>query len=149
MRAWNLVAIFYQESKINIFPYLEPTRVLETSWKTGNTFLGRKIPYARDIYIYILYSRADPQLPIEALDFPFLSTTCSLERDGDRWNTSGHAIRWPSSEKVDRGRMAQNGSSTEARRTKSFLADIIGFRSSHIRSPVCVNALRKIIARLQ
>lgn len=60
-----------------------------------------------------------------------------------------HAIRWPSSEKVDRGRMAQNGSSTEARRTKSFLADIIGFRSSHIRSPVCVNALRKIIARLQ
>lgn len=25
------------------------------SWKTGNTFLGRKIPYARDIYIYIYY----------------------------------------------------------------------------------------------
>lgn len=55
MRAWNLVAIFYQESKINIFPYLEPTRVPETSWKTGNTFLGRKIPYGRDIYIYIYY----------------------------------------------------------------------------------------------
>lgn len=46
-------------------------------------------------------------------------------------------------EKVDRGRMGQNGSSIEARRTKSFLADIIGFRSSHIRSPVCVNALRE------
>lgn len=26
------------------------------SWKTGNTFLGRKIPYARDIYIYIIFT---------------------------------------------------------------------------------------------
>lgn len=111
-------------------------------------FLGRK-----DVkYLMLVYSRADPVGGISIRGVSHQSKHSIFRffprRDGDRSNTNGHAIRWPSSEKVDRGRMAQNGSSIEARRTKSFLADIIGFRLSHIRSPVYVNAPHKIIARL-
>lgn len=103
------------------------------------------MPYARDIHERNTLSMRGRQPPIGALDLPSLSTKRSLSLSlSTRWRSFEYKrTRNQMAEKVDRGRMGQNGSSIEARRTKSFLADIIGFRSSHIRSPVCVNALRE------
>lgn len=70
-------------------------KVATISWEEG-----RKMPYARDIHERNTLSMRGRQPPIGALDLPSLSTKRSLSlslsrRDGDRSNTSGHAIRWP------------------------------------------------------
>lgn len=104
------------------------------------------MPYARDIHERNTLSMRGRQPPIGALDLPSLSTKRSLSlslsrRDGDRSNTSGHAIRWPRKQIAEGWGKMDRVSKREGQNRFSPILSV--FARPIFAPPFCVNALRE------